>query len=58
MKLDFPMFTKLTSGMWSLKSLVTLNCESRTSLHAVQYMWQPSSVLMFRPYYYRNGWPK
>ena len=23
--------------MWSLKSLVMLKCESRTSLHAVQY---------------------
>ena len=23
--------------MWSLKSLVMLNCESRTSLHVVQY---------------------
>ena len=23
--------------MWSLKSLVTLKCESKTSLHKVQY---------------------
>ena len=23
--------------MWSLKSIVMLKCESRTSLHAVQY---------------------
>ena len=25
------------SKMWSLKSLVMLKCESRTSVHAVQY---------------------
>ena len=25
------------SKMWSLKSLVMLKCESRTSLHTVQY---------------------
>ena len=25
------------SKMWSLKSLAMLKCESRTSLHAVQY---------------------
>ena len=28
---------KQTNKMWSLKSLVVLKCESRTSLHAVQY---------------------
>ena len=33
--------------IWSLKSLVMLKCESRTSLHAVQYKWQPGSVLIF-----------
>ena len=28
-----------------------LKCERRTSLHAVQYKWQPASVLMFCPSY-------
>ena len=45
MKLAYPMFSKQTNlkgvyswnKMWSLKSLVMLKCESRTSLHAVQY---------------------
>ena len=32
--------------MWSLKSLDTLKCESRSSLHAVKYKQQPDSVLM------------
>ena len=32
-----PMYSKQTGKMWSLKSLVMLKCESRTSLHAVQY---------------------
>ena len=36
MKLDCPMNTNQTNKMWSLKSLVSLKCESRTSLHAVQ----------------------
>ena len=44
-KLDCPMYSKLTNlksvyswnKMWPLKSLVTLKCESRTSLDAVQY---------------------
>ena len=36
-KLDCPMYSKQTNKMWSLKSLVMLKCESRTSLHAVQY---------------------
>ena len=31
-----PMFSKQTNKMWSLKSLVLLKCESRTSLHAVK----------------------
>ena len=31
-----------------------LKCESRTSLHAVQYKWQPGSVLMFCFYYVKN----
>ena len=39
----------------SLKSLVMLKCASRTSLNAVQYKWKPGSVLMFYPYYFRNG---
>ena len=37
--------------MWSLKSLVMLKCESRTTLHAVQYKRQPGPVLMFCPYF-------
>ena len=35
--------------MWSLKSLVTLKCESRTSLHAVKYKEQSDSVLILCP---------
>ena len=37
MKLDYLMYSKQTYKMWSLKRLVTLNCESRISVHAVQY---------------------
>ena len=33
--------------MFSLKSLDILKCESRTSLHVVQYKWQTGSVVMF-----------
>ena len=33
-------------------------CESRTSLHAVQYKWQPGSILMFCSYYFKNGHPR
>ena len=40
---------------WSLKSLVMLKCESRTSLHAAKYKWQPDSVLILCPYYFRYG---
>ena len=40
--------------MCSLKSLVMLKCETRTCLYAVQYKWQPGSVLMFC-HYFRNG---
>ena len=36
-KLDSPMYSKQTNKMWSLKSLVMLKYESRTSLHVVQY---------------------
>ena len=36
--------------MWSLKSLVMLKFESRTSLHTVQYKSQPGSAMMFCPY--------
>ena len=36
-KLDSPMYSKQTNKMWSLKSLVVLKSESRTSLHAIQY---------------------
>ena len=35
-KLDCLMYCKQTNKIWSLKSLVMLKCESRTSLHAVQ----------------------
>ena len=41
--------------MWPLTSLVILKCESGTTLHAAQYKWQPGSVLMFCPYYFRNS---
>ena len=37
MKVDSPMYSKQASKILSLKSLVMLNCESRTSLHAAQY---------------------
>ena len=37
MKLDCPMNSKQTNKMQSLKSLVILKFESRTSLHAVKY---------------------
>ena len=37
--------------VWSLKSLVLLKCESRTSLNPVQYKWQSGSVLMLGTYY-------
>ena len=44
-RLDCPVYSKHTNlkdahswnKVWSLKSLVMLKCESRTSLHAVQY---------------------
>ena len=44
-KLDCPMYSKQTNlkrvyswnKMWLLKSLAMLKCESRTSLHTVQY---------------------
>ena len=36
-KFDYPMYSKQTNKMWSLKNLLMLKCESRTSLHAVQY---------------------
>ena len=63
MKLEYPMYSKQTNlkgvyswnKMWSLKSLVMLKRESITSLHEVQYKWQPGSVLMFCPYYFRHG---
>ena len=37
MNLDCPTYSKKAVKMWSLKGLVMLKCESRTSLHAVQY---------------------
>ena len=44
-KLDCPLYSKKTNlkgvyfrnKVWLLKSLVTLKCDSRTSLHAAQY---------------------
>ena len=48
------MYSKQTNKM-SLKSLVMLKWESKTSLHAVQFKWQPGCVLMFCRYYFRNG---
>ena len=36
-KLDCTIYSKQTNKMWSLKSLLILQCESRVSLHAVQY---------------------
>ena len=44
--------------MWSLKSLVMLKFESRTSLHALHYKWQPGSILMFFSYYLKNYKPR
>ena len=41
--------------MWSLKTVAILKCESRTSEYAVQYKWQPGSVLMICSYYSKNG---
>ena len=40
------------------KLKVMLKWESITSLHAVQYKGQSGSVLMFCPYYFRNGKPR
>ena len=37
MKLGSPMYVKQTNKVLFLKSLVMSKCESRTSLHAVQY---------------------
>ena len=40
------MYSKQTNKMWLFyKKLSYLKCESRTSLHAVQYQSQPDSVL-------------
>ena len=33
---------------------VMLKCESRTSLGAVQYVWQTGPVSMFCTYYFKN----
>ena len=40
--------------MLKWKSLFMLKCES-VSVHAVQYKLQPGSVLIFCPYYFKNG---
>ena len=37
-KLDCTVHSNQTNKMWSLKCLVILKCESRTSLHAVQLL--------------------
>ena len=37
------------------KSLAMLKCESRTSLHLVQYKWQSGSVLLLYSYYFKSG---
>ena len=42
------------SKMWPLKSLATMKCKSRTSLHAAPYKWQSGSVL-FCSYYFKSG---
>ena len=54
MKLDSPIYSKQTNKMWSLKCLVMLKCESRTSLGAVQYVRQTGPVSMFCTYYFKN----
>ena len=58
-----PMYNKQTNlqgvyswnKTWSLKSLVILKSENKTSLHEVQYKWHPGFVLMFCSYHFRNG---
>ena len=56
MKFVSPVYSKQTNKMCSLKSLVMLNCESRTSLYAVQYKYISTNtfVLIFC-HYFRNG---
>ena len=44
--------------VWSLESLAMLKCESRTSLHAVQYKRQPSPVLMYYSCEFKDGGPR
>ena len=39
--------------MWSLKSLDIFKCESRTSLHAVQYKQPQGSILIFCSCYFK-----
>ena len=51
---ESPMHSKQTNKMWSLKSLVMLKCETRTSLYAVHSKRHIGSVLMFY-HYFRNG---
>ena len=46
-------YSKQTNKMLSLKILLMLKCGTRTSLYAIQYKWQPGSVLMFC--HFRNG---
>ena len=43
--------------IWKLY-ILGIKYESRTSLHAVKSKRQSGSVLMFCPYYFRNGWPR
>ena len=49
------------NNMWLCghsKTLASLKWESGTSLHAVQNKWQPSSIMMFCSYYFKNDQPR
>ena len=48
--------TGVNKMLW--KSLAMLKCESRSSIHAVQYKWQSGSVRMFCSYYFKNDKPR
>ena len=48
--------TGVNKMLW--KSLAMLKCESRSSIHAVQYKWQPGSVRMSCSYYFKNDKPR
>ena len=57
MKLDCAMYSKQKNlkGGYSWNKMWSLKFESRSSLHAAHFKQQPGSVLMFCPYYFRNG---